>query len=195
LIVFGVVFGILGAALVLVRETSSGTLQRMRLAQVRSIDILGGLALALAALTTVQLFLSYALAALFHFQTGGALFLALGICLVLSLGCSGLGMATAGLTHSEGDATNLATGLLVPMVFLSGAIFPMPAAPLFSLAGQTISAYDLMPSTHAAEAMRRVLVYGDGPAQIAYSLAGLALTSSLYLALGAWLYQKRRIHS
>jgi ABC-type polysaccharide/polyol phosphate export permease len=65
----------------------------------------------------------------------------------------------------------------------------MPAAKLFSLGGQTVQVYDLMPSTHAAEAMRRVLVYGDGPAALAYEMGMQVVLSVALLALGAWVYQ------
>jgi len=193
--VFGILFGVVASALVLVREFVNGTLRRMRLARVRSLDLVLGIVLAMAGLSLVQLPLAFGVALLFGFQSPGSLLLAIGIGLMLSITATGFGMLAAAFARSDGDATNLSTLLMLPLVFLSGAIFPMPPAQIATLGGRTISLYDLMPSTHAAEAMRRVLVYGDGPSEIAYSLAGLTLLSLLSLAVGVWLYQRLRIRS
>ncbi len=80
---------------------------------------------------------------------------------------------------------------MTPLVFFSGALFPMPPAVLFR-AGQTVvQVYDLLPSTHGAEALRRVLVYGDQPAAVMVHLVLLTGLSLGLLALGAVFYQRR----
>jgi len=56
-----------------------------------------------------------------------------------------------------------------------------------------VSVYDILPTTSAAEAMRRVLIFGDGPAEIAYELVVLTVLSLVILGAGAFLYQKRRL--
>ena len=50
-----------------------------------------------------------------------------------------------------------------------------------------------MPTTHAVEALRRVMIYGDGPQAIGYELFGLAVLSGLYLACGIFLYQRLQL--
>ena len=88
-------------------------------------------------------------------NSAGSLPLAVAITLVFSLGVTGVGFITAGFSRSEGEATGLGTALMVPLVFLSGAIFPLPAVILFSAFGHPVQVYDIMPSTHAAAAMTR----------------------------------------
>lgn len=196
-IVFGILFMILTTAITLLRENSSGALVRLRLAGVRSQHILGGLTLAQMLLAIVIVPLTFGTAVALGFGRGpagvgpGALLLAIGIGLLLSLAAVGLGLIVAAFSRSEGDAVNLGTLALIPMVFLSGAVFPMPAYPIATLAGKVINLYDLLPSTHAAEAMRRVLIFGDGPLAILYQLIALLLLSLLYLGLGVWSYQRR----
>jgi ABC-type polysaccharide/polyol phosphate export permease len=82
---------------------------------------------------------------------------------------------------------------MMPLVFLSGAIFPLPPVPIASLAGRAISLYDIMPTTHAAAAMRQVLIYGESPSAITYELIGLTVLSVLYLGLGVVLYQRLKL--
>ena len=39
------------------------------------------------------------------------------------------------------------------------AIYPMPAQPVATVLGHTINLYDILPVTHAAEALRRIMIY------------------------------------
>ena len=193
-LVFGVLFNTISAAMVLVREEVAGTLRRLKLSRARGLDVIGGVALAHLVLAALQVPLAFGLALLFGFKSPGSLLLAVAIGAVLSLAATGMGLLAACFARSDGEAANLGTLLLMPLAFLSGAVFPMPPLPLFTVAGRVIQAYDILPSAHAAEAMRRVLIFGDGPADVAYSLLGLVVLSLLYLALGMAVYQRRKLN-
>ncbi len=192
-LVFGVLFNTLSAAMVLVREDVSGTLRRLQLSRARALDVIAGVALAHLVLASLQVLLAFGTALLFGFKTPGSLLLAMGIGAVLSLSATGMGLIAACFAHNDGEAANIGTLFLMPLAFLSGAVFPMPPLPLLSAGGQVVQPYDILPSAHAAEAMRRVLIYGDGPAAVAYSLAGLAVLSVLYLALGVVIYRQLKL--
>ncbi len=192
-LVFGVLFNTISAATVLVREEVNGTLRRLRLSRVSALEVIAGLALAHLVLAALQVPAAFGVALLFGFKSPGSLVLAIGIGALLSLSATGMGLIAACFSHNDGEAASIGTIFLMPLAFLSGAIFPMPPMPVFTLAGHTVQAYDLLPSTHAAEAMRRVLIFGDGPAAVAYSLIGLTVLSVLYLALGVGVYQQLKL--
>ena len=192
-IVFGVLFLIVSTAILLVRETSHHTLQRLRLTGAGAFPILAGTTLAQMIWGLLQIVIAWGAALAMGFHSPGSLVLAVFICMLLSLAAVGLGLITACFARNDGEAVNLATGVLVPMAFLSGAIFPMPPIPLATVAGQVIQAYDILPSAHAAEAMRRVLVFGEGIATIAYPLAALGVISAIYFLSGVFLFQKLRM--
>lgn len=193
LLVFGVMFGALYSATLLVREEVSGTLLRLRLTRARAAQLLAGIGLAGMVSAAAQVPVAFGTGLALGFKNAGSLPLAIAIGVVLSLSATGLGLIAACFSHSDGEAANISTVLMMPVVFLSGAVFPMPELPLGKLAGHTFSLYDLLPTTHAGEAMRRVLIFGDGPAEIGYELAGLVLLSLAYLALGVILYQRLRL--
>ena len=117
----------------------------------------------------------------------------MAIAMLVALSAVGVGLIVACFARNDGEATNLASVALVPMVFLSGALFPMPAVPLFTLGSQPVELYDLLPATHAAEAMRQVLIFGAKAADIAYELAMMVALSVLLLAIGVVLYQRLRL--
>jgi ABC-2 type transport system permease protein len=114
---------------------------------------------------------------------------------LLNLSAVGIGLIVACFARNDGDAVNLASAALVPMVFLSDAMYPMPDAPLFTIAGRTIEAYDFLPATHAAAAMRQVLIFGGGIADIAYELVALTHLSIFLLATGVVLYQRLKMRA
>jgi len=195
MMVFGLTFGLIVTALVLVREETSGTLQRIRLSKASGAQMMGGVAIANLALGVVQAPLAFVTALACGFRSPGSLPLALGITLIFNLGMAGVGFLVACFSRSEGAANGIGTVVMVVYVFLSGAVFPMPTTPLFYLGGHMVQLYDILPSMHAGEALRRVLIYGDGIPSIAYELTLLVIQSLLLLALGAWLYQRKMLKS
>jgi ABC-2 type transport system permease protein len=141
----------------------------------------------------VQIFITFGAAAALGFENNGSLLLVIAIGLLFSLSVIGLGLVVACFARNDGEAANLASGLLVPLIFLSGALFPMPAAPLFSVGSITVQAYDFSPATHATEALRKVMIFGDGPAAIGYELVMLVVLSVVILVGGIMLYQKLQL--
>jgi ABC-2 type transport system permease protein len=190
IIVFGIAFIVISTATVAVREKVSGTLQRLRLTRASAGSLLLGMTLAQMAVAAVQIPITFGAAVAMGFHSRGSLLLAILIGLLLNLSAVGLGLIVACFSRNDGDAANLGSGVLVPLVFLSGALFPMPDAPVLTIAGRTVEAYDILPTTHATEAIRRVLVFGEGPAAIAYELVSMALLSLGLLAIGVALYHR-----
>ena len=193
LIVFGIMFVSVTTAMTLVREDVSGTLQRLQISSLSAAELLIGLSLAQFVVAMVQVPVTLGAAVLMGFKSNGSLVLALGIGLLLSLAAIALGLITACFARSDGEAANLGSVLGVMAVLLSGAMYPMPAAPLFDLAGRTVQVYDLLPTMHASEALRRVLIYGAGAGEVAYHLVSLGVLSVLFLGVGVLAYGRLRL--
>ncbi len=193
IIIFGITFGVLVTAEVMVREDLSGTLKRLRLSRASSFDLLLGVSLAMLIIAVLQVPITLGSALAMGFHNNGSLLLVFGIGLLMSLASIGVGLIVACYSRTPGDATNLASVALVPLVFLSEAMYPMPDLPIASIGNRTIQLYDLLPTTHAAEAIRRVTIFGEGLKDIAYELVALAFLSAVILAVGVALYQRRRL--
>jgi ABC-2 type transport system permease protein len=192
-IVFGLVLVSVSTAETMVREEVGGTLRRLRLSRAHARDLLLGVTLAQMVVALFLVPLSFAVALAFGFRGNGSLLLAMGIGVLFSLAAVGIGLVTACFARTDSEAANLSATIGVLMVLLSGAMYPLPEAPLFTIAGRTIQVYDLVPAAHAGEAMRRVLVLGDGLGEIAYELVALAVLSMLFLMVGVVLYQRLRL--
>jgi ABC-2 type transport system permease protein len=192
-IVFGVAFTTLIAAELMVREDVGGTLRRLRLTRLNAFGLLTGITLALTVVAAVQVPITLGAALLMGFSNHGSLPLIVAICLLFNLTAIGLGLLVACFSRTPADATNLASAVLVPLVFLSDALYPMPEMPLFHWGTRLIQLYDLLPTTHAVEAIRQVTVYGKGPGDLIFELAALTLLSAGTLLLGVVLYHRRRM--
>ena len=104
-------------------------------------------------------------------------------------------MLVASFTRTVSQAFVVANFPLGLMMFFSGAIFPVPAVKLFTLAGHAISLYDILPPTHAVVALNKVLTLGAGFSEVAFELAALLVLSLFYFAAGAWLFGRLHLRS
>jgi ABC-2 type transport system permease protein len=156
--------------------------------------MLGGVALSQLLITLAQVLLTFLTAVLIGMHNNGSYLLMVGITLLMSLTATGLGLICACIGRNDGEAANLATVFLLPLVFLSGTLFPMPDMTLLTIAGHTLSFQQLMPTAHATDAMRRVMFYGEGAAEVSPQLLWMAVLSLLIFILGAWLFQLLRLN-
>ena len=192
-LVFGITFVILASSEILVHERVQGTLRRLRLAQVRTSDLLIGLTLAMTFFALVQLPITLGSAILLGFQNNGSLFLVLLIGFLMNLTSIGIGLIIASYSRNPGEATTLASVALVPLIFLSDAMYPMPKIPLIGLFGRELQIYDLLPTSHAAHALRRITFYGEGFSDLKFEIGALVLLSLLLLGLGIRIYRHQQM--
>jgi len=191
LIIFGVMFGVITVALFLTNEKSNNTIRRIKLSNARASHLFGGVTLAGIVLSIIQMVITLAAAILVGYKPVGSIFLIILIGVISSLSATGAGMIAACLAKTEGEATGYGTGFLVPLVFLSGAVYPMPKMTLFKIGEVSVQSYDIIPSTHATQAISKVMLYGEGISGIGYEMIMLAILTTILLLAGILLYQKK----
>jgi ABC-2 type transport system permease protein len=160
-----------------------------------SFDLLGGISLALVLVGAASVALSFAVALALGFRSQGPLWVAILVGAVTSLSVIGIGMLVASFTRTVSQAFVVANFPLGLMMFFSGAMVPVPAVRLFTLAGHTISLYDILPPTHAVIALNKILTQGAGISGVAFELSALMILSLLYFVTGAWLFDRLHLRS
>jgi ABC-type multidrug transport system permease subunit len=200
LLVFSLLFLIISSASSLVQEEMHKTLARFRLARVTGFELVAGVGLAQMALAVMEVAIGFFTAVALGYGQGtdwlqpARILMLFGVSILFALPVVGLGMITAAFSRNDGDAASLGSIILVPMVFLSGIIFPMPAVPLFAVGGRIIGLYDFLPSTLASEAIRKAVTLGD-PAALVFPVIGMLLQTAIILWIGAALFQKRKLRA
>lgn len=193
LIIFGLTLLVISTAQTLVRENETGTLRRLRLTAARPAELLLGVSLAQMVLAALLIPFTLIIAEWMGFESRGSLPAACLIGLLFCLSVIGLGLITAAFARTDSEAANLGSAIGVVMVLLSGAMFPMPDLPLFTLGGRTVQATDFLPPAPAGEAMRRILVPGDDISAVSYELGVLTILSLAFLLAGIVFYGRLRM--
>lgn len=197
LFVFGWAFGAMTTALIAVREVRRRTIERAALARSSPAALAAGLWAAQAVLGLLQAAALYAILPLCGFPAPARPADAILAVIVLDIPMSALatacGLATAALCSSEGVAVNLCMVFIVPLAFLSGAAFPLPAPALFEIGGYAFAAADFLPTAPATRALELALVRGSGLRAAAGAMAAAAIGSAAWAAAGAALFGRRRL--
>jgi ABC-2 type transport system permease protein len=174
-----------------------GTLRRLRLSALRAWELLTGLCLAQLVVAVLLVVVMFACAALLGFHNRGSLWLAIGICLLVSFSAVGFGLIVACFSNNDGDALNLGAMVTMFQVFLCGAFFGLPPLTVFSVAGYEIGAFDFIPATHGLLALQQVLISGASLGQVAFRLWLTLGLSVFYFGLGvvifSWLQMRRQV--
>ncbi len=95
-----------------------------------------------------------------------------------------LGMIVAAVVNSAQEATILTQILYLPMLFLSGATFPISVMPVWV---QTIAQF--MPATHLYQGMQAIMIGGESLFNNIWPVLALLLTFSAALIVGTKLFR------
>jgi ABC-2 type transport system permease protein len=121
-------------AIVLVRERTAGTLQRMFVNGYRPVEIISGYVLAYSTLATVQsLLVLTELNILFHLHYGAATLLSIYLVIwLLALISIALGILVSNFARNEGQVFPFIPLVILPSVFLSGIIIAVAQLPAWA---------------------------------------------------------------
>jgi ABC-2 type transport system permease protein len=197
MMVFAILLLATTIAAILTREVESGTLERLKMSKMRSFDLLfGGLIpWSLVAGAQVVILLIVAVLLGLHWQGGiNSVILATIIGIIGGVASIALAMIIASFAKNDRQAANLGTLIVVPISFLVGAFFPLPQV-FISVLGHSFQVYELIPWTHTLNALRGVLLYGEGFNAVAFQIElSLILTVILFI-IGVFLYSRTRLRA
>jgi ABC-2 type transport system permease protein len=173
------------------RELRTGTIKLYQLSPLKTVELFMGISLAQMVTAVFQVIIMLLMAKLLGFHTEGSLFLAMGICLILSFCSIGQGLLTACIIHNDSDAVNTGSVFSMLQVFLSGAFFPFAAPSLLRIGGHEMGIFDIIPATHAMMILRQSLVSGAGFSDIALRTGLMTGLSIIYFAMGVIVFNKK----
>jgi len=147
------------SAMGVVREKEIGTLEQIIVTPIRPWQLLVGKLAPFAIIGVIQVFLVTGVAVFgFGVPLRGSFLLLLGLTLLFLLSTLGLGLLVSTLVQNQQQAMMAAVlGAMVPMIYLSGLIFPIenmpPAIQLVTYA---------IPLTYYSEIIRGIFLRGSG---------------------------------
>ena len=194
LLILAVVMMIFQVAMTVAREVEGGTLKRLQMTNMTSFDLLGGISLTQVLIGVIAVIITFLTASLLGFRSQGPLWVAILVGTLTSFSIIGVGLIIACIARTVSEAFIYSNFPLVLLMFFTGAVFPIPVIPLFTIGSRTIGLFDGLPPTHAVVALNKVLTLGAGFKDILYEVTALTVLSLLYFVIGVWLFQKTRLH-
>jgi len=198
LIVFALLMQVSSVAQDLARESDRGTLNRLKLSNMRSFDLLFGTLLTWIVIAVAQILLLFGVAVALGFEwAGGAnsIGLAVLVGIIGGIASISLGLLLAAFTTNERQAAQLGVLIAVPVSFLTGAFFPLPNEILGTVFGTTFQVYDLLPWTQVADALRQVLLYGSNFGAVAIYVGFAIVLTAILFVVGVVSYSRVRLRS
>jgi ABC-2 type transport system permease protein len=176
-----------GVGYVVLRYRKSGFLKRLHATPLSAFEFLSAQVLSRLGLTLLVTTILYVgVGAIIHFVSVGSLPLLLLVGVLGALSMIAFGLIIAARFSSEELVGGLLNLLTWPMMLLSGIWFSLEGSPRW-----VRFLAQLFPLTHVLDAARAVTLDGAGIGAIGPDLAYLALTTLVFLALGAWSFRWR----
>ncbi len=179
---------LLGASAVLVNERLFGTLQRLAVAPVCGVLVLGGKLLARLFLGLSQMaLLILGGALLFDVGWGNSPLAVVAVSVAFAFSMTGLGLLLATIVKTPTQAGSINTGFGMTLAALGGAWWPLEVTPALY---QQVAL--VLPTTWAMRAYTRILVRGAGVQDLLLEIGVLLAFAVFFFVLGVWRYDHSR---
>ncbi|MGZ7193865.1 MAG: ABC transporter permease [Halobacteriota archaeon] len=199
LIVFAVLLQLSLISSTLVKDIETGILDRLKLSKARGFDLLFGTFITWTLITIGQviILLGVGIALGYKYQGDfGTLGLAALIGVIAGMASISLALLIASFVKNYLQAMSIGAILATPLGFMAGAFLPLPRQELIDFGGRSYQIYDLLPWTHAVNALRSVLTYGSGlSADVIFQLYWLLFLTMILFVIGVVTYSRIRLKS
>ena len=185
LLVFGLMMVTMFVAATLSMEVHNRTLERLRLTKMGAVDMMGGEIARWMVIGLLQVLILFAAVVVVgtHFagSPGSTLPYAIIVGITVVLASVALGLVVSSFVDDPEQASNLATLIVVPLSFLTGAFFDLK-----------LPGIEYLPWAQGSTAMRQLMIYDNTGA--AMTNTALCLVGGVVLfAIGALLFHYKRL--
>lgn len=178
--------GVLCGAILMVLEDEEGMRVRLSLTPMGPFALVGSKLLLAGAVVFLQSVVMLFLAVVVFGAYASSLPLALLTAALASLSCIGIGLVLAAFARQVAGAVILSLLVAFPLIFLTGAVFPLSQMP-----GYMQALARALPPTYALDALSGVMLRGESLGEVAWKLAVLLGFGVFLLGLGSALVRRR----
>lgn len=187
--IFSIIMLILSASLSIIRDVEDKTMIRLKLTKMTVFDYLVGNTLVQWVIGVFSFGLTYWLAVELGFNSQGSPLLVLLVCSLTILSIIAIGLILVAFCKNATMVMIVGNFPLFILMFFTGSMIPLPRNEIVS--GFAIN--DLLPPTHAVIALNKIFTFGAGLTDITYEVVMLVILTSVYYALGIYLFRKNHL--
>jgi ABC-2 type transport system permease protein len=174
-------------SIAMLRERTTGTLERLMTLPLAKLDLLAGYGIAFAALAAVQALVTAAVAfLLLGLDATGSTGLIVALAVLDAVLGSALGLLASAFASSEFQAVQFMPAFVLPQVLLCGLLVPLD-----QMASGLEAVGSILPLTFAFEALEAVAVRGEGLSGVSDEVAVLLGLCAAAIGLGALTLRRR----
>ena len=174
-------------SIAMLRERTTGTLERLMTMPLAKLDLLGGYGIAFALLATVQALVTSAVAFLaLGLDAAGATWLIVALAVLNAVLGSSLGLLASAFASSEFQAVQFMPAFVLPQVLLCGLLVPRD-----QMADWLDAIASVLPLTFAFDALDAVAVDGADLGGVAGDVAVLVAMTAVAIGLAALTLRRR----
>ena len=174
-------------SIAMLRERTSGTLERILTTPLHKLDLLLGYGIAFAVLAALQAAIASAVAYwLLDLDTEGGLGAVMGIAIASAVLGSAIGLFVSAFASTEFQAVQFMPVVIAPQILLCGLIWPRE-----EMAGWLEAISDVLPLTYAVDALLEVGANPEPTDQMWFDVAIIVGATVVALLLGAATLRRR----
>ena len=174
-------------SIAMLRERTTGTLERLMTMPLAKLDLLGGYGIAFALMAAVQALVTSAVAFLaLGLDTAGAPALIMALAVLNAVLGSSLGLLASAFASTEFQAVQFMPAVVLPQILLCGLLVPRD-----QMADWLDAVASVLPLTFAFDALDAVAVDGSGLSGVSDQIAVLAAMATVAIGLGALTLRRR----
>jgi ABC-2 type transport system permease protein len=175
------------ASIAMLRERTTGTLERLMTLPLAKLDLLAGYGIAFALLAAVQALVTSAVAFLaLGLDVAGSTGLIVGLAVIDAVLGSALGLLASAFAATEFQAVQFMPAFVLPQVLLCGLLVRRE-----DMAAGLDAVASVLPLTFAFDALEQVARDGAGVSGVAGELGVLVALTAVAIALGALTLRRR----
>jgi ABC-2 type transport system permease protein len=193
LLALAVIMLMFTAAASLIKEKDKGTLVRLRISNMTTFEWLAAVTLTQVVLGVLAVALTLETAIALGYEPSGSLIAMALICVLSSLAIVAVSVAVAAWLRTIFDLMTIGSFPFFILMFFSGGMFPLPDVRVVEIAGRSLNANDILPTTHSIAAFDKVLNRGAEVRDLGFELSAIVVLSVAFFALGTWLFTKRHM--
>ncbi len=193
LLILATIMLMFSCTIAFVAEPEKKTMLRLKLSKLKTGTFLTGVTIIQVLVGLLSILLTLGVASLLGFSFSGSIWLFLLICILTCLSIIGFSLILAGMTKTVTEVLVVGNFPLLLFMFFSGAMFPVHGATLFTLGGYDFTVPGLMSSYHGIDALKQVLIFNAGFAEIWPQVVCLSGLSIIYFLVGYYDYRRRHM--
>jgi ABC-2 type transport system permease protein len=175
----------------IIREKEKETIVRIKMSNITPTEFLGSIGFAQIVIGLISLGLTYLVAAAMGYYATGSILYMFVIGFFACCSILGISLIVAACLNTIFDLMTIGCFPFFILMFFSGGMMPLPAVSLFSLLGHQINANDILPTTHAINAMNKVLNNNSSLHEIGFEICAILLLTLAYATIGIWMLNKK----